>query len=81
MQLPGWLSNMLPIVLLLVAIGVVVARLPKVDVGHSEAFKKRRLMNWVPLGLTYAFLYFGRYNLSAIVDPFGAFSTAYAALP
>ncbi len=72
MQLPGWLSNMLPIVLLLVAIGVVVARLPKVDVGHSEAFKKRRLMNWVPLGLTYAFLYFGRYNLSAIVDRFEA---------
>ena len=72
MHLPGWLSNMLPIILLLVAIGFVVARLPKVDVGHSEAFKKRRLMNWVPLGLTYAFLYFGRYNLSAIVDKFEA---------
>jgi OPA family glycerol-3-phosphate transporter-like MFS transporter len=24
------------------------------------------VLNWVPLGLTYAFLYFGRYNLSAI---------------
>lgn len=70
MQLPTWLSNALPIFILLVAIGVVLARLPKVDVGHSEAFKKRRLLNWVPLGLTYAFLYFGRYNLSAIVDKF-----------
>jgi OPA family glycerol-3-phosphate transporter-like MFS transporter len=27
---------------------------------------RRRTLNWVPLGLTYAFLYFGRYNLSAI---------------
>jgi OPA family glycerol-3-phosphate transporter-like MFS transporter len=70
MNLPAWLSNALPIVLLLVAIGVVLARLPKVDVGHSEAFKRRRLLNWVPLGMTYAFLYFGRYNLSAIVDKF-----------
>ncbi len=68
MHLPGWLSNALPIVLLLAAVGAVVARLPKVDVGHSEAFKRRRVANWLPLGLTYAFLYFGRYNLSAIVD-------------
>ena len=70
MNLPAWLSNALPIFFLLVAIGVVLARLPKVDMGHSEAFKRRRVMNWVPLGLTYAFLYFGRYNLSAIVDKF-----------
>ncbi|TAK27496.1 MAG: MFS transporter [Myxococcaceae bacterium] len=70
MNLPAWLSNALPIFLLLVAIGVVLARLPKVDMGHSEAFKRRRVMNWVPLGMTYAFLYFGRYNLSAIVDKF-----------
>lgn len=66
--MPAWLSNLLPIVLLLAAIGVVLARLPKVDMGHSAAFKRRRLLNWLPLGLTYAFLYFGRYNLAAIVD-------------
>jgi OPA family glycerol-3-phosphate transporter-like MFS transporter len=66
--MPVWLEKMLPILGLLVAVGIVVARLPKVDIGHSEAFKRRRVMNWVPLGLTYAFLYFGRYNLSAIVD-------------
>jgi OPA family glycerol-3-phosphate transporter-like MFS transporter len=70
MNLPAWLSNALPIFFLLVAVGVVLARLPKVDMGHSEAFKRRRVMNWVPLGMTYAFLYFGRYNLSAIVDKF-----------
>jgi OPA family glycerol-3-phosphate transporter-like MFS transporter len=64
--MPTWLERLLPIVLLLVAIGFVMRRLPKVDLGHSKAFKRRRVMNWVPLGLTYAFLYFGRYNLSAI---------------
>ncbi|MCC6810982.1 MAG: MFS transporter [Deltaproteobacteria bacterium] len=62
------MTHILPIFLLLAAIAVVLARLPKVDLGHSDAFKKRRVMNWLPLGLTYAFLYFGRYNLSAIVD-------------
>ncbi|MBM4378956.1 MAG: MFS transporter [Deltaproteobacteria bacterium] len=64
--LPPWLLKLAPILFLLAAIAVVVSRLPKVDLGHSEAFKRRRLMNWVPLGLTYAFLYFGRYNLSAL---------------
>lgn len=65
--MPGWLTKVLPIILLLAAVGVVIARMPKVDLGHSDAFKRRRVMNWLPLGLTYAFLYFGRYNLSAIV--------------
>lgn len=64
-SLPGWLQELLPIVLLLAVISVVVARLPKVELGHSQAFLRRRIFNWVPLGLTYAFLYFGRYNLSA----------------
>ena len=66
--MPAWLRNLAPIVLLLCAVGVVLWRMPKVDLGHSEAFKRRRVMNWLPLGLTYAFLYFGRYNLSAIVS-------------
>lgn len=63
--MPNWLSNLLPILLLLAAIAVVMLRLPKIDVGHADAFKRRRFMNWFPLGLTYALLYFGRYNLSA----------------
>ena len=33
------------------------------DVNHSDEFKRRRVMDWLPLGLTYAFLYMGRYNL------------------
>lgn len=64
--MPVWLEKLIPIIGLLVAVGFVMRRLPKVDLGHSEAFKRRRVLNWVPLGLTYAFLYFGRYNLSAI---------------
>ncbi|GDX81823.1 hypothetical protein LBMAG42_36340 [Deltaproteobacteria bacterium] len=65
-SMPEWLSKLLPILILLVVVGVVLSLLPKVDLGHSDAFKRRRVMNWLPLGLTYAFLYFGRYNLSAI---------------
>ncbi len=67
MYLPDWLAKLLPILLLLVAVAIVVARLPKVDLGHDTAFQKRRRTNWIVLGLSYAFLYFGRYNLAAIV--------------
>lgn len=63
--MPNWLSNLIPILILLTAIGVVMLRLPKIDVGHSDEYRRRRFMNWFPLGLTYALLYFGRYNLSA----------------
>jgi OPA family glycerol-3-phosphate transporter-like MFS transporter len=63
--MPTWLQELSAILLLLAAVGVVLRRLPKVELGHSAAFKKRRFLNWFPLGLTYALLYFGRYNLSA----------------
>ena len=33
-------------------------------ITHSGAFRKRRFLNWFPMGLTYAFLYWGRYNLT-----------------
>jgi MFS transporter, OPA family, glycerol-3-phosphate transporter len=61
--MPGWLSELLPILALLGLISVIVARLPKVDVDHSPAFLRRRFANWFPVGLTYAFLYMARYNL------------------
>ena len=31
---------------------------------HSAAYRRRRFMNWFPLGLTYATFYMGRYNLN-----------------
>ena len=62
--MPEWLSEFLPIGVLLVVVALVLGRLPPVEgVDHSPAFRKRRVMNWLPLGLTYAFLYMGRYNL------------------
>ena len=68
MALPPWLSELLPILILLTVIGTVVARLPRVDLGHSQAFRRRRVLNWLPAGLTYAFLYMGRYNLNVCTD-------------
>jgi MFS transporter, OPA family, glycerol-3-phosphate transporter len=62
------LEQLLPIAILLAVIAVVVKRLPRVDLGHSDAFRMRRALNWLPLGLTYAMLYFGRYNLAAAKD-------------
>jgi OPA family glycerol-3-phosphate transporter-like MFS transporter len=56
-------DDLLPIGILILVIVVVVSRLPRVELGHSKAFVRRRLLNWLPLGLTYSFLYFGRYNI------------------
>jgi MFS transporter, OPA family, glycerol-3-phosphate transporter len=63
-SLPDWLQEGLPILILLVVITILISRLPKIDVGHTKAYRRRRLLNWLPLGLTYAFLYMGRYNLA-----------------
>ncbi|MEM7307200.1 MAG: MFS transporter [Planctomycetota bacterium] len=62
-RLPVGVQEFLPILGLLLTIAFVVQRLPRIDVGHTDGFRRRRLTNWLPLGLTYAFLYMGRYNL------------------
>ncbi len=63
-MIPAWLQEIAPILILLAVVAGVIGRLPKVkDVDHGPAFRKRRILNWLPLGLTYAFLYMGRYNL------------------
>src|SRR5688572_11392473 len=61
-----WLRELSPILALLAVIALVLWRLPKVELGHSAAFKRRRFLNWFPLGLTYAFLYMGRYNINEV---------------
>ena len=82
--MPLWIEKALPIFILLVVVGLVLWRLPKVDIGHSEAFKRRRFFNWFPLGLMYAFLYFGRYNINEATSALGklvdnaAFGTIFA---
>lgn len=57
------LEKSLPVFILIAVIGIVFWRLPSVDVGHDRRYVRRRVMNWLPLGLTYALLYMGRYNL------------------
>lgn len=66
--MPQWVRELLPIGILLAVVTIVIARLPRIDIGHTEAFRSRRVANWLPLGLTYAFLYMGRYNLAAVKD-------------
>jgi MFS transporter, OPA family, glycerol-3-phosphate transporter len=38
---------------------------------HSRWFMLRRFINWFPLGMTYAFLYMGRYNLAVSKNALG----------
>lgn len=38
---------------------------------HSRVFRWRRFINWFPMGLTYAFLYMGRYNLTVSKNALG----------
>src|ERR1051325_5280121 len=39
---------------------------------HSRWFILRRFINWFPLGMTYAFLYMGRYNLNVSKNALGS---------
>ncbi len=39
---------------------------------HSRRYMVRRFINWFPLGMTYAFLYMGRYNLNVSKNALGA---------
>lgn len=71
---PTMFEKFLPILILLVVVTLVISRLPRVDLGehkHTPKFRIRRVMNWLPLGLTYAFLYMGRYNLTVSKGKFG----------
>jgi len=40
--------------------------------GHSRRFILRRFLNWFPLGMTYSFLYMGRYNLNVSKNALGS---------
>jgi MFS transporter, OPA family, glycerol-3-phosphate transporter len=39
-------------------------------IPHSREYRIRRFLNWFPLGLTYAFLYMARYNLTVSKNAF-----------
>jgi len=73
----AWVKKLSPILILLAAIGIVIARLPKVEgLDHSKPFRMRRVINWLPLGMTYSFLYMGRYNLKVSKHTFETMSDA-----
>jgi len=61
----------------LITLGIValvlflVSRAAGNPLNHDWAFRRRRLLNWLPLGLTYAFLYMGRYNLTESKNALG----------
>lgn len=42
---------------------------------HGGWFMLRRFVNWFPLGMTYAFLYMGRYNLTVSKNALGSLMT------
>ena len=42
---------------------------------HSSAFRFRRLLNWLPMGFAYAFMYMGRYNLTVAKSALGDLMT------
>ena len=43
--------------------------------GHGSWFMNRRFINWFPLGMTYAFLYMARYNLTVSKNALGSLMT------
>jgi MFS family permease len=44
-------------------------------VEHSSQYRRRRFLNWFPLGVTYALLYMGRYNLTVAKNSLGDLMT------
>ena len=57
---------------LLIVIGIYFYNNP---LQHGPWFLSRRFINWFPLGMTYAFLYMGRYNLTVAKNSFGSLMT------
>ena len=57
-------SQLITLTLVLVCLaGVIGLYFYNNPMGHGAWFMTRRFINWFPLGMTYAFLYMGRYNL------------------
>ncbi len=57
----GFYSAVLVLASLAVVVGLYFYNNP---LNHSRWFMVRRFINWFPLGMTYAFLYMARYNLT-----------------
>jgi OPA family glycerol-3-phosphate transporter-like MFS transporter len=75
----AWYTGFTPIAILLAVIAIALWRLPKVkeeflgQLAHLETpkYRFRRALNWLIVGLMYAFLYWGRYNLNDALRAMG----------
>jgi MFS transporter, OPA family, glycerol-3-phosphate transporter len=56
-------------------IAVIAAYFQANPLRHSSWFTIRRFINWFPLGMTYSFLYMGRYNLNVSKNALGSLMT------
>jgi OPA family glycerol-3-phosphate transporter-like MFS transporter len=56
-------------------VGVIVVYFLSNPLRHGKWFLIRRFFNWFPLGMTYAFLYMGRYNLTVSKNALGTLMT------
>ncbi len=65
-------ANAIVGILLLVVIAIYFRSNP---LRHSHWFTIRRFINWFPLGMTYSFLYMGRYNLNVSKNALGTLMT------
>src|SRR6266403_3229014 len=67
------MNGLLPLILvgscLVIIIGLYFYNNP---LKHARWFLIRRFINWFPLGMTYAFLYMGRYNLAVSKNALGS---------
>jgi OPA family glycerol-3-phosphate transporter-like MFS transporter len=54
-----------------VVVVILFVRMSGNPMGHSSAYMRRRVMNWAPIGITYALLYMGRYNLTVAKNAYG----------
>ena len=55
--------------------GIIVLYFYNNPLKHGRWFMIRRFINWFPLGMTYAFLYMGRYNLNVSKNALGSLMT------
>ncbi|MGZ3692147.1 MAG: MFS transporter, partial [Pseudobdellovibrio sp.] len=57
----------MPVLLvLMLLVYIIVLYFMRNPMRHSKAFMWKRFLSWFPLGMTYAFMYMGRYNLDAL---------------
>jgi len=55
--------------------GIIILYFYNNPLKHGRWFMIRRFINWFPLGMTYAFLYMGRYNLNVSKNALGSLMT------